>query len=110
MGIDSDIQDTPNLILFGAPNKESLRDVVCMLEERGIGYSTWNEPDHDMGFTSLITKPIEGHNREAFAGFALWKPIRACSSIAERPVGLKTDGKMEGRFLPGAPSQHARLA
>jgi hypothetical protein len=77
---------TPNIIVIGVPNLDSLNRVLGKLTAKKIPHHAWVEPDNDLGFTAIATVPIDGAERAALANYRLWKETRPCSSNPEQPV------------------------
>lgn len=63
---------TSFLILLQIENQEELLNVSKYLNENEIEHETFFEPDYDMGYTSICTKPIYGKERNLFKKFKLW--------------------------------------
>jgi hypothetical protein len=52
---DSEIQ---NLVLLEAKDQNDLKQIAWMLECRNIEFYMFHEPDFNMGFSAICTKPI----------------------------------------------------
>jgi hypothetical protein len=61
------------MVLIGLPDKAALEAVIQRMEERGICYEEFHEPDDDMGLTAVATQCLTGRIRNMFRGLPLWK-------------------------------------
>lgn len=66
---------TPNLVYIGVPSQAALRAVMDMCTQNGIAFEKYEEPDHGMGLSAVITVPVGADKRSVFSGFKTWKPI-----------------------------------
>lgn len=62
--------DTTHLVLIGAKDEEHLMNIQLHLNESGIEYELFFEPDID-SHTAIATKPLKGEERKALRKFRL---------------------------------------
>jgi hypothetical protein len=63
-----------SLILLGAEDEDDLKSIARKLDERGIDFYMFYEPDNSMGYSAICTKPItEGRDRTFFRKWNLFK-------------------------------------
>lgn len=74
-GRDFQHPDNTHMGLFKLKDEEKLLKVANKLEDLGIKYSIYLEPDFPKGYTALATEPIYGKTREEFAKYKLWDII-----------------------------------
>ena len=125
------VQGIPNIIIIGVPSLKHLERVKTKLRAAGLGHSCWVEPDNDLGFTAIATRPLTIEEKQCLAHYRLWQPISRCSSgrrapsireagganppsgsnfhspvaqLVERPSDLKSAGRLDVRTVPGEPS------
>ncbi len=101
------VSGIPNIVLIGTPTQAGLERIRQKLVAHDIEHVCWNEPDFDVGFTSISTIPLTADQRAPLSNYCLWRPnqftetSRVCSSTAERaatPVAAKS-----GVRLPANP-------
>lgn len=78
--------ETPYLVLIGVPNQAALRDVMERLDQYGIQFAAYSEPDFGMGLSAIATVPLHDEDRKKLAEYQTWKPLCRDSSDAERPA------------------------
>lgn len=103
----SEIDGVPNLVVVGVPDERSLSKAKQKLVDAGIEYFAWIEPDGGLGFTSLITEPLDRERKQALKNYRLWRPVEfnrsAVAQSAERSEALKASERSEVRTLPAEP-------
>lgn len=77
MGLSLPDSDKPRqtsfLILFEVKDESDLKKKADYLDQHGIKYHMFFEPDYDMGYSAICTEPIYGEKRKLFKKFKLWK-------------------------------------
>jgi hypothetical protein len=64
----------PNsLIVIQVKNKDELEKAYAKLQDSGIKFVRFHEPDWDYGFTSFASEPVYQHQRPAFKKYRLFK-------------------------------------
>lgn len=66
-------EGTPNLVLIGVPDKDFLSQIEKKLSDFAIPHYCWNEPDYDIGFSSICTAALYGEARNPLRFYSLWK-------------------------------------
>lgn len=56
---------SPNLVLLHVPHEEALHRLAQTVEEKGIRYALFFEPDGDMGYSALTTEPLSCRKQRA---------------------------------------------
>lgn len=72
LGSDYDV-NPPNVVYIGVPNRASLEKTLEKLKAHQIVHVRWDEPDWDMGFTSIATAPLSGERKSVLSNYRLWK-------------------------------------
>ena len=68
-----DTNGISNLVLLSAKNEAEIRDIAQMLDMRGIDFYAFYEPDNNMGFSAICTRPITDKlERKFFRKWALY--------------------------------------
>jgi hypothetical protein len=71
------VYDQPNgsthIVLIGAKNQEALLGVRQHLENCGIDFQIFHEPDYDTGYTAIATKPLYGDERLPLKKYSLFR-------------------------------------
>jgi len=63
-----------NLVLLSARNEDDLKHIAMKLEIRGIDFYVFHEPDDEMGYSAICTRPItDKHERTFFSKWELFK-------------------------------------
>ena len=67
---------TSSLILLSAENEAELLDIAARIDRAGIDYYIFYEPDNDMRYSALCTRPIlSKRERSFFKKWNLYKHI-----------------------------------
>lgn len=66
-----DNQGISSLILLSAEDEDDLKVIAEKLEERGIQYYMFFEPNNEMGYSAICTEPITTNRDRNF--FKKWK-------------------------------------
>lgn len=66
--------DTDSIIILGVKNKGQLEKAIAKLQEQGIEFAQFHEPDWDYGLTSIGTRPLKESERHIMKGYRLWNP------------------------------------
>jgi len=81
-----------NLVLLEVENEAELKMISEKLYEIGICHYMFFEPDNDMGFSAIATRPVfEKKERNFFSKWKLFKSQCSCSVNSgnnERPLGF----------------------
>lgn len=64
---------TPHMVLIGVKSQDHLRQTAEYLEQHGIEFEMFYEPDFGTGYTSIATKPLIGDARKALKKYKLFK-------------------------------------
>jgi len=83
------------LVLLGVSSEKHLRWALAGLEELGVRYTVFFEPDDDMGYTVACAEPVETTGRRYFRRFELWQPPQPAAT-AEVAPGIR--GPPANRF------------
>lgn len=67
-------QEIPSLVLLSVADVTGLTEAMRLCLNNGIKFEHFNEPDDNMGITSLTTEPLDGDKRRVFSQFKLWRP------------------------------------
>ncbi len=59
-----------SLILLNADNEDDLVSIARKLDEKGIEYYMFFEPDNNMGYSALCTRPMSTNKERAI--FSKW--------------------------------------
>ena len=62
----------PHIVLIGVPNQKALERVIQKLQDNHIEFSSFVEPDNDLGLTAVATVPLTAEQREILANYKLW--------------------------------------
>jgi hypothetical protein len=62
---------TNHMVLCHADNEEHLLSIADYLDDNGIDYEMFREPDMDNQYTAIATKPLRGREREPLRIFKL---------------------------------------
>lgn len=65
--------DTPNVVYIGVPNRASLEKALEKLKAHQIVHARWDEPDFDLGFTSIATAPLSKEQKSVLSNYRVWK-------------------------------------
>ena len=63
----------PHLIYLEVKNEETLRQFCSKLDEEGIFYSAFHEPDKNNELTAICCEPVSGIRRKIFKKLQLFK-------------------------------------
>lgn len=67
--------DTPtHIVLIGINDQAGIMSTADFLTDKGIDYELFFEPDHDIGYTSIATKPLVSEQRKPLRRFSLYNP------------------------------------
>lgn len=69
-GLKSDTR----LALLAVESQTDLKHWMGRLEEKGIEFEPFFEPDHDTGWSALATSPITSKKARCFSKLPLWSP------------------------------------
>jgi hypothetical protein len=70
-------KETSNLVLLSAKNEDDLLDIADRIHCTGIAFSMFHEPDNNMGYSAICTRPVSSARERAF--FQEWNLYRhAC--------------------------------
>lgn len=61
----------PHLVVFGIKNETKLKKCLLHLDEAGIPYREFREPDIGNQLTAIATAPIVGEDRKHLAKYCL---------------------------------------
>ena len=61
----------PHLIVFGAKNQNKIKKCMSHLEEQGVAYCEFVEPDMQNEITAIATEPLSGDKRKFLSKFCL---------------------------------------
>ena len=61
------------LVLIGVADEDALLLINSYLKMENIENVMFYEPDYDMGYTCVCTRPVEGDERKLFARFETYK-------------------------------------
>lgn len=68
-----------SLILLHADDEDDLVAAARKLDEKGIEYYMFYEPDNGLGYTAICTEPIFGQTRAVFEKYSLFRiPPKSC--------------------------------
>jgi hypothetical protein len=59
------------LVALSVRNEEILLKTAGLLEQQGIKFSIFYEPDHDYGYTALCTEPVTFSTHKLFSKYNL---------------------------------------
>ena len=59
-----------NLILLEAKNEKDLLNIAKKLDTRGIDFYIFHEPDDNMGYSAICTRPVVSEKERSF--FKKW--------------------------------------
>lgn len=62
----------PNIVAIGVPDEAALKRVFAKLKANQIQHRPFYEPDGDLGFTAIVTVPLDGVQREALRNYRLF--------------------------------------
>lgn len=62
-----------SLIALAVPNKAALRRAATRLDALDIAREMFFEPDGELGYTALATRPLLEHERSKLRQWPLWK-------------------------------------
>ena len=65
-GVAFPLDVTPNHVLLAVENHEALINLHIALQSHNIAGTLFHEPDNDIGYTALCSRPIERKNVPAF--------------------------------------------
>lgn len=63
----------PHFVFCQTKNENKLKDIISLLNENNIKFSTWNEPDLQNELTAISTEPISGDKRQLLRKLSLIK-------------------------------------
>lgn len=66
-------KDIPYLITLSIPSKDDLLKTAGHLNEKGIKFHMFFEPDNDMGYSSITTEPLSKEQARYLSKYKLWK-------------------------------------
>lgn len=65
--------ETASLILLSADDEDDLASISRKLDQRGIEHYTFFEPDNNMGYSAICTRPVyEKTERNFFKRYTLY--------------------------------------
>jgi hypothetical protein len=74
---------TSNLVLLAVAGQDELLAAAEMLADKGVEHELFFEPDDEMGYSALATRPLfTKRERSALAGFALVRGPGTCAKPA----------------------------
>jgi len=74
MGTQSDRHDNPNfLVVFQVSDEMSLMKAAWRLQQGGISFTLFEEPDRDNEATSLCTEKLPDECKPFFKRYQLWR-------------------------------------
>jgi hypothetical protein len=73
----------PHIVLIGVPNQKALERVIQKLQDNHIEFSSFVEPDNDLGLTAVATVPLAAAQRETLQNYKLYEFQYARSSVGE---------------------------
>ena len=68
-------QDHPHFVLANVKNQQRLESWLSKLDDHGIHYYVWREPDLDNQITAIATEPVSGDKRRVFNKLQLIKEV-----------------------------------
>lgn len=66
-------KDVAHLVMLSVPDQESLLQAAAHLEDCGVAHHVFYEPDDDMGYSALATRPLFGCERKALRRYPLYR-------------------------------------
>lgn len=64
----------PSIVLIGVPNKKALERVIQKLRINNIEYTSFFEPDWEMGLSAVATSPnLSDEQRNALRNYSIWR-------------------------------------
>lgn len=60
-----------HMILFGISSEAEMLKTAAYLENKGIDFEMFFEPDFDTGYTAICTRPLRGDERKIMRRFTL---------------------------------------
>lgn len=76
----------PSIVLIGVPTQKALRRVIRKLEANNIHYTTFDEPDWDLGLTAVATIPLNYQKRSALRDYAIWREPKGETHVSVSEV------------------------
>ena len=71
----SEHKHVSSLILLSAKDEDDLLDIAERIDRAGIEFYMFHEPDNDMGYSAICTRPvISQRERTFFQKWDLYKP------------------------------------
>jgi hypothetical protein len=67
-------QDVSTMVLLAAQDEDDLKDISCILDCAGIDHHMFFEPDNEMGYSAICTRPITTPRERAL--FRRWDLYR----------------------------------
>lgn len=64
-----------HLVVLGVPSPQALEQACQRLDQAGIAYTAFAEPDRELGRTAVCTTPITGRERTVFRRYPLWSAL-----------------------------------
>jgi len=74
--------DHPHLVILGVKNEQKLLDAQKYLDDHGVRFYGYREPDYDNSLTAVATEPIQGEKRALFKKWQLLKPPKEVRKVA----------------------------
>jgi len=65
--------ETASFIVLEVPDRAALEAAAQRLSSLGIDHHLFFEPDFDMGYSALATRPVSGKERQIFRRWPLWR-------------------------------------
>lgn len=63
-----------NLILLSAQDEKDIKSIMRKMDRRGIEFYAFYEPDNEMGYSAICTRPVVDEKERAF--FRKWDLFR----------------------------------
>lgn len=64
---------TSSFCLLEAKDEDELRQIAGQLEQDGIKFTAFYEPDYNTGYTAITAGPIYGDNRKKFKKYKFFR-------------------------------------
>ena len=65
--------EQPHFAMCAAKDEDALRSLCERLEQSGIRFKAWHEPDLNHQLSAIATEPISGEGRKHFSNYPLLK-------------------------------------
>ena len=73
LAFENNSDQSSSLIVIACKNKHKLQKAYDELQESGIGFVQFHEPDWDYGFTAFASAPVTAEQRSIFRKFQLFR-------------------------------------